>query len=179
MKPLTKARVWPTLKTCGFKRLGFTSGYALWPVDFRDETSPFGVTGPDGELVEKGPLDAVWKHVKGMTSSCMYCQPGALGPVAATVRMPDGYLVCAKCAKAVQPYYQCEECQKPLTPGLGGFARDRIERMVCGAKLCQQKRDVRWGRICCLKARRIPCVCERAYKCPDHCPNGIHVGTHD
>jgi hypothetical protein len=33
--------------------------------------------------------------------------------------------------------------------------------------------------ICCEQAELIPCVCQLAYRCPVHYPQGVHRGTHD
>lgn len=95
------------------------------------------------------------------------------------IRMPDGYTVCSHCQIAVENYYKCKQCGDKLSAQIGSRAREKLERTTCKSEKCRKSEEIATGQICCDKAVCIPCVCTRSYKCPDHAPDGIHVGTHD
>lgn len=105
---------------------------------------------------------------------CKWCnKPGVI-----TV-MPDGYEVCEKCKPDVEKYYTCPYCSVALNPQTAAWARKRFERVHCHGDACKRADDIKYGRLCCDKAKVIPCVCAYSYECPEHAPNGCHVGTHD
>lgn len=105
---------------------------------------------------------------------CQWCNKP--GPVTA---MPDGYLVCDTCKPEVSKYYVCPYCNVALPVAAAEWARKTFERKYCGSDACQRADAIRYGRLCCDKAEVIPCVCAYSYKCVEHAPNGMHVGTHD
>ena len=107
--------------------------------------------------------------------NCKWCQKKPATDSVGT----DGYSVCADCRPAVQAYYDCQYCGQPLPGLLGEHGRKRLERHHCGSEACQLKDDIKYGRVCCEKATKTACVCMYSYVCPDHAPEGRHVGTHD
>jgi len=112
---------------------------------------------------------------------CEWCK-GHDGPAPVVKKMPDGLAVCKRCAKSVERFYSCSVCEKSLAPTLAGYYRSRFENpafIVCGNKECRFKAAVKRGEYCCVKAKPIGCACFRAYKCPVHYPQGVHIGTHD
>lgn len=105
---------------------------------------------------------------------CQWCTKAAFVAI-----MPDGYKVCAECKPEVERYYVCKYCHTGINPETAGWARQRFERVHCHSDACKRADDIRYGRLCCDKAEAIPCVCAYSYKCEEHAPNGMHVGTHD
>lgn len=93
--------------------------------------------------------------------------------------MSDGYLLCDNCFSLFQKFYVCVICQKQLNPSVCSYNRRQVAASTCLEQECIKKNEVRMGRLCCEKAEYTNCVCYRSYKCPDHYPQGIHIGTHD
>jgi hypothetical protein len=96
-----------------------------------------------------------------------------------TTKMADGLNVCSDCSVKVQEYYHCCICGDALNIDTASWARRSFERKACGRDQCKKKLEVKQGQICCEKAEYTQCVCARSYICPDHYPDGIHIGTHD
>lgn len=71
----------------------------------------------------------------------------------------------------------CEICHLPLSKVQREWNHKRIETSACGRKKCQLAWKVKYGELCCTKAKNIPCVCFRSYTCPEH--GERHIGTHD
>lgn len=107
-------------------------------------------------------------------TKCNWCLKNA-----GTETLPDGYIVCAECKPSVEPYYRCTICDGLLPGNLGTFSRNRFQRTECREAVCMKKAAVKRREYCCEKAEPFFCVCARSYKCPEHCPHGVHVGTHD
>lgn len=173
---LTKKQIIPALMENSQKVITFTDKTSLCIKDFRDTKSDLIFRDPEGNETARGSVHKIFKHVKNLEPICSWCS--TRGKPATTV-MPDGFLTCDECAVKVGEYYRCTACDGQLSAALGGFCRSRFERATCQTKDCNKKDDVKHGRICCMKAEYVNCVCYRAYKCPEHAPEGIHVGTHD
>lgn len=161
--------------------------------EVRQERGSADCVGRVGEVEEtmfdeKGALHCRMVHnsAHGMTNEwwcpaalleivqCQWCNTP--GPVTA---MPDDYKVCDTCKPDVEKYYHCPYCNVALKPMIAERARKKFERQHCHSTACKRADDIKYGRLCCKKAEVIPCVCAYSYKCPEHAPNGCHVGTHD
>jgi hypothetical protein len=169
---LKRKQIMPAVLTHCWKRVLFTNGTQVSLKNFSDETSPL-VLSTSKEKTEN-TLNTVFSHVKKLAPVCSHCDDNE-----ATAVMPDGYLVCIRCRPTVEAYYQCEFCQKQLNAAQGGYARRKVERITCGEKECTKREAVKFGNLCCMEAEYIPCVCRNSFKCPVHCPEGVHYGTHD
>ena len=77
------------------------------------------------------------------------------------------------------PKYPCAFCGVPVPHPIAEFQK-KIGRKPCCPDLgCQRRQLIDLKLVCCEKASTFSCVCESAYSCPVHAPEGQHIGSHD
>lgn len=89
----------------------------------------------------------------------------------------DDFQVCNECKPKVEKYHRCVICNKELSGSLGSYRRKQFQTGTCLSDECKKAYDVATGRLCCVKAEYINCVCLLSYTCPIH--GDTHIGTHD
>lgn len=187
MLTLRKSQMVPALVTNGWHQIQFTNGYMLrWPYQIEHKYLLFQKWTREeiknctlhlfnhGEQEDSGNLHRLYPKIKNFNPICSWCRN-----ISATKVLLDGLLVCDECFTQADVYYHCEICNDLLKPEMASWSRFKLEKMICSKPECQMKKDIKLGRLCCEKAEKIGCVCAYAYKCPEHAPNGVHVGTHD
>jgi hypothetical protein len=180
---LTQDQVLPALRTNSWKQIRFTNGFHLRRTgkDMRDDSAPLRLTNAEGNVVVVGDIAAAWPHIEGeeFVPCCSWCQSSDGSGAPATEQLVDGMLVCDRCKPSLEKYYRCSMCGCELPANIAFHNRDRFQEGPCSSPKCLKAQDVKFGRLCCMKAEKVGCVCAYAYKCPEHAPNTVHVGTHD
>lgn len=78
------------------------------------------------------------------------------------------------------PKYPCTFCGVAVPHPTAEYQIKTLRGKPCCSDLgCRRKREIAAGRLCCDKATSFRCVCESAYSCPVHAPDGHHIGSHE
>ena len=173
---LTREQVIAAIDTHSWKQVRFADGAVLGraPDAGRDVLV---LRDAGGAELARGGLDDVYPQVATRDAYCACCC-GRGGRVAVEA-LADGLVVCAECLPTFRPFYRCRVCERPLPPAAASSARRNYSRGLCADPACARRDDVARGRLCCDKAEYTPCACHYSYTCPEHAPEGVHVGTHD
>lgn len=76
-----------------------------------------------------------------------------------------------------QKYTKCRVCGDKVDFATYCNALSRKEPRTCSSFCSRQEREVQNKLACCNQAKRIKCVCNAAFECPEH--GRTHHGTHD
>lgn len=165
----------PAIRAAYMRRILFTTGESVSLAIWERPKGSLVFTTTDGQKIV-GRRDKILKRVAGLWPICVHCESKKRQ---ASAIMTDAYCVCPECLAKVREFYHCQICNALLTEHSASYNRRLFQTGVCADPDCRKYLEVLHGRLCCMKAEMVPCVCARSYRCDEHAPQGVHVGTHD